>query len=287
MPTVPVGGQRVPFSLAAIADEISSDLAEALSVMVSEGVTQAEIRSVAKKNVSAMDDADIRQAVTVLREHGCTVSGVASPIGKSPLSQDRAYEEERLRRALQVASELGTDRIRIFSYYPEKGTAPERYPELGQEVLERLARLTAIAAPAGITLLLENEVDLWGDVPERCRFLLTGVDSPHLRAAWDPDNYYRSGVERPFTDGWPHVAGFVACAHVKDCDAQHHRCPAGAGVGQWPELMAQLAAQGGIPLVLEPHMARGGQFGGFSGADAFRRALAGIRSLLAAVGRES
>lgn len=270
------------FSLAAIADEISPNLDDALAVMVEAGVTAAEIRSIGGKNVVTLDAEELRQAVATLRARGCTVSGVASPVGKSPLAQAREVEEERLRRALDAAATFGTDRVRIFSYYPAKGTPPDALAELGKEVQDRLARLTEIAAAAGATLLLENEVDLWGDVPERLRVLLAGVDSPRLRAAWDPDNFVRSGVTRPFTDGWHLMGAFVACAHVKDCDAQHHRCPAGEGVGQWPELMAALGARGGVPLVLEPHMQHGGQFGGFSGPEAFRRALAGIRKLLAA-----
>ena len=272
----------MPFSLAAIADEISPDLDEALGHMVGEGVTAAEIRSIAKKNVVHLDDGEVRQAVATLRARGCRVSGIASPIGKSPLADARSFEEESLRRALAVAAAFGTDRIRIFSYYPAKDTPPERLPSFGPEVLERLARLTEMAGAAGVTLLLENEVDLWGDIPERCRFLLAGIASPHLRMAWDPANFYRSGITAPFGQGWALCGEYVSCAHVKDCDAQRRHCPAGEGVGQWPELLEALGTAGGVPLVLEPHMQHAGRDGGFSGPEAFRRALAGIRRLLPA-----
>ncbi len=272
----------MPFALGAITDEIAPEMEQALEVMVSEGIRLAELRTVFGRNVLELDDTQARRALTMVRAAGCTVSGVASPVGKSPLGAPRETEERRLGRALELAALLETDRIRIFSYYPEPGQTAAQLAALAPEVCQRLERLSALAATHGVTLLLENEVDLWGDVPERCRQLLATVDSPHLRFAWDPANFVRSGVAAPQDAGWSLLAPWVACAHVKDCDAQGVHTVAGRGAGQWPQLLRDLEGQGGVPLILEPHLRLAGRSEGFSGPDAFRQAVSALRQLLPA-----
>ncbi len=269
--------RTLAFSWAALSDEIASDLEAALATMAGCGIRAAELRTVFGKNVLDLSDEDASRCAAVLRANGCTVSGLASPIGKSPLGQPAGFEDGRLRRACALAARLGTDRIRVFSFYPDgQPTAAG-----GEEVVRRIAGWAHVAEEAGITLVLENEVGLWGDVPERCLRILTAVGSPRLRLAWDPANFLRSGVGRPFTEGWPLLGPHVACVHVKDCRPDGTHTPAGEGAGQWPELVRALAERGGVPLVMEPHLEVAGHSVGFTGPERFREAVAAIRGLVA------
>ena len=266
----------MPFSWAALTDEIDPDLGAALRVMRQAGIRGAELRTVFGKNVLELSDAEAEACRRAVAEGGCTVAGIASPVGKSALSEPAAREQERLERALALAAATGAPRIRVFSFYPE-GEA--RSAEDGAEVISRLRGWARSAERASILLVLENEVGLWADVPERCRRVLDGVGSPALRFAWDPANFLRSGVERPFDDGWALLQPSVACVHVKDCLRAGAHTPAGQGDGQWPELMAALRARGGAPLVMEPHLELAGHSVGFTGEARFREAVAAARAL--------
>jgi len=270
----------MPFPIAALTDEIAPDLDTALATMVQAGITAAELRTVFGKNVLELSDAEAAAALEAVRRAGLSVSGIASPIGKSPLVRPAAEEEARLDRALQLATILRTDRIRIFSFYPADGTAPSALDASGDEVFERLRSFARRAEAHGVTLLLENEVGLWGDVPARCRRILQAVDGVGLRFAWDPANFLRSGVAKPFDEGWSQLSEWVVCAHVKDCRQGGEHTVAGQGDGQWPDLLAALAARGGVPLVMEPHLQVAGHSVGFTGPERFIEAVAAIRALL-------
>lgn len=269
----------MPFSWAALTDEIDPDLGVALSVMAEAGVPGAELRTVCGKNVLELSDAEAEACRRTVAEAGCTVAGIAAPVGKSALALPAAREQERLERALALAALTGAPRIRVFSFYPEgeaRGAAD------GAEVISRLRGWARSAERAGVLLVLENEVGLWADVPERCRRVLDAVASPALRFAWDPANFLRSGVERPFDAGWAALESHCACVHVKDCRRDGTHTPAGQGDGQWPELMAALRARGGAPLVMEPHLELAGHSVGFTGAARFREAVAAARALAGA-----
>lgn len=263
----------MPFSWAALTDEISPDLGAALSTMRRAGIAGAELRTVFGKNVLDLTDDEAEECRRAVVAAGCTVAGIASPVGKNPLAAG-AQEDARLERALALAAATGAPRIRVFSFYAAGDDAGA-----GAEVVARLRVWARSAERAGVLLLLENEVGLWGDVPERCLRLLSEVGSPALRFAWDPANFLRSGVDRPFDAGWPLLAPFVACAHVKDCRRDGTHTVAGQGDGQWPELMAALRARGGVPLVMEPHLEVAGHSTGFTGKARFLEAVTAARAL--------
>jgi sugar phosphate isomerase/epimerase len=269
----------MPFALSALSDEIAPELEAALRVLAEEGIPSVELRTVFGKNVLELTDAEADRCRAMVQAAGLGVSGVASPVGKSELGRPAGYEEGRLARALELARRLGTSRVRVFSFYPDPGTEPEAALE---EAVRRIRAWVRRAEAAGVLLLLENEVGLVGDVPARCGRILEEVGSPHLRFAWDPANFVRSGVARPFAAGWALLGSYVACAHVKDCRADGTHTPAGQGDGQWPELLAALGARGGVPLVLEPHLEVAGHSTGFTGPQRFREAVAALRALLPA-----
>lgn len=265
--------------LSAFADEISPDLATQIAVLRETGIALVELRSVWETNVLDLSDAQLEEILAAFGKEGIAVSAIGSPLGKVPVDTPLEDELRRLRRAIEVARRCGTALIRIFAFYaPEHGGSREPAGYRGQ-VLERLRPMTRLAAEHGITLLLENDTDLYADTAERCRDVLEAIDSPHLRAAFDPANFIVSG-DTPFPDAYELLRPWLAHVHVKDARPDRTVVAAGEGVGRWPELLARLQADGYEGLFsLEPHLAAAGRFQGFSGPDLFRHATANFRAL--------
>jgi sugar phosphate isomerase/epimerase len=268
------------FRVSAFGDEIADDLATQLDVLAGERIAWLELRGAWGKNVLDLSDGDLAQARSLLAARGFAISAVGSPVGKSGLSEPRAFEEARLDRAVHVAAALGTRLIRVFSFF----VPPHDFQTSRDEVLERISRLTARAAEREMTLVLENEKGVYGDTPARCRDLLDAVGSPSLRQAFDPANFVQVGV-RPMQDAWPVLAPYTAHVHIKDARFSDGAIlPAGEGDGAIPALLETLA-RGGYHgfLTLEPHLQYAGPAGGHSGPDGMRIAAHALRILLASL----
>jgi sugar phosphate isomerase/epimerase len=266
-----------PFTLSAFGDEIAADLGEQLDLLASEDIHHLELRSAWGINVIDLSSEQLAQAAEMLQERGFGVSAIGSPVGKSPIDAPPEYEQERLARAIAAAEALGTHNIRIFSFYVPQGRAAE----FRDEVLRRMAALIDQAARAGITLLHENEREIYGDTAERCHDLMASIDSPTLRMAFDPANFVQVGV-RPMETAWPLLADYTVHVHIKDAlFADGSVRPAGEGDGAIPELLAALRAKkySGY-LTLEPHLHVAGRAGGFSGPDGMRTAIRALRGLM-------
>ena len=107
-----------------------------------------------------------------------------------------------------------------------------------------------------------------------------------MKGIFDAANFVHAGVA-PFDDGWQRgLAELTDFFHIKDMlPGQTTCCPAGAGKGQILETLADAKKRGfdGY-MTIEPHMARGGQFGGFTGPELFGQAVAGIKGICDQVG---
>jgi sugar phosphate isomerase/epimerase len=266
------------WTLTAFADEISPDLSVQLSTLAAESIRYLEFRGVWNKNVLDLSDSEIETVKATLGQRGVRFSSIGSPIGKIPIADDFAPHLDRFQRALKVARVLEAPYIRVFSFFIPTGEDPARYRD---EVLERMSRLARAAEGSGVTLLHENEKEIYGDIPARCLDILTQVNSPILRAAWDPANFVQCGV-RPHKEGYAVLRPFIAYVHVKDARLDSGQVvPAGQGDGEVRETIAALRASGFDGFFsLEPHLAAAGTFSGFSGPDLFRVAARAFKDLL-------
>ena len=84
-----------------------------------------------------------------------------------------------MRRIADVAGQLDTTLVRVFSFFIPAGEPAQRYR--GQ-VVDRMGALARIAEERGLILAHENEKGIYGDVPDRCADVITAVGSPALRA---------------------------------------------------------------------------------------------------------
>ncbi|MGB0387735.1 MAG: sugar phosphate isomerase/epimerase family protein [Ardenticatenaceae bacterium] len=274
------------FTLSAFGDEIADDLHEQLDLLSELGVHHLEFRAAWGKNVLDMDDGEVALVKQICDEYGIAVSAIGSPIGKSPLLTPIEYELGNLRRISEIAKALGTNRIRVFSFYPPDRSSNAHYDMHLEEVIDRLTQLTELAAQEGMILLLENEKEIVGDTPERCYAIVSAIESPHLRFAWDPANFIQIKVAQPFTRGWSLLSPYVSYVHIKDSRlADGSICAAGEGDGQLRELLTALRQMDyqGI-LALEPHLALAGHSSGFSGVSGMTYAVNALRNVMAEVG---
>jgi sugar phosphate isomerase/epimerase len=269
----------VTFTLSGFADEISPDPAEQLATLAAESITHLELRSSWSVNVADLDDGQVARLGTAFRQAGVTVSAIGSPIGKIGIADPVGPELERLRRVAGVAAALGTPLVRVFSFFLPPADPPGRYRD---EVIDRMGALAAVAAEHGVILAHENEKNIFGDIPQRCADIIETVASPALRATFDAANFVQCGVA-PHTEAYPLIRPHLVYLQVKDAIAATGEVvPAGHGDGQVADTLAALHASGFAGYAsLEPHLAAGGPFGGFSGPDLFRTAARAFRQLLA------
>ena len=265
-------------TLSGFADEISPDPETQLSVLAAESITHLELRSAWSVNVADFTAAQLADFRAVIEGAGVRVSAIGSPIGKIAISAPFGPELERMRRIADIAAELGTAIVRVFSFYMPAGEPPERYRT---QVIDQMGALAQIAEERGVLLAHENEKEIYGDLPGRCADVITSVASPALRATFDPANYVQCGV-RPFTDAYSLLRPYLVYLQVKDARAATGEVtPAGEGDGQLRETLLALRDSGFAGFMsLEPHLDLAGRQGGFSGPDKFRRAAQALKALL-------
>ena len=258
---------RDRWPLSAFADEVAPDLDEQIRALRDERIGHLELRSAWGVNVADLSSAQLDRAAGELSDGGIGVSAIGSPVGKAPVDGDLDAELDRLRACLDAADRLGTTLVRVFSFYIADG----RYAEHRDEVLRRMAALTALAAERGATLVHENESHIYGDTADRCRDLVESLGSPALRIAFDPANFVQCDV-RPMDEAWPLLREHVAHVHIKDAVPVDRGGapypaeglpgalmlsvrPAGEGDGDVAALLRELDRSGyrGF-LTLEPHL---------------------------------
>jgi sugar phosphate isomerase/epimerase len=267
------------WTLTGFADEISPELDEQLDTLAEESIRFVELRSVWNKNVLDLTDDEIEKVGAAISERAIGVSSIGSPVGKVPIVEDFAPHLERFHRALHVAKALETPYVRVFSFFMPEGEDPATYRD---EVLGRMGTLAKEAEDARVVLVHENEKNIYGDTPGRCLDILTEVDSPALRAAWDAANFVQCGVNHPYEEGYEALRPYVEYVHVKDALSGSGRVvPAGEGDGEIRETISALHSSGFDGFFsLEPHLASSGTYSGFSGPALFSRAAGTFKNLL-------
>lgn len=274
---------EVAWILSGFGDEIDPDPNVQVAVLKALGATHIEVRSAWGTNVVDLSDEQLAALATLLKDAGMGVSAVASPIGKVDVSLDPALEVQRLRRIIRVAHALETPNIRIFSFFRAEGVPVE---SIRDDVLVRMSALADEAAREHVTLLHENEKDIYGDTPARVLDLVESVGSSALRLAWDSANFVQVGVARPHDEGFAMLRPYLDYLQVKDAVAETGRVvPAGQGDGQVLQTIQALAGDGYAGYAsLEPHLDEAHVLGGFSGPTAFGEAAREFAGLLAQAG---
>ena len=107
------------FTLSAFGDEIADDVDEQLTVLNDLGIRYLELRSAWGTNVLELTDEQVSRLVELCEAHSIGISCVGSPIGKSPIDGPIEQVVDDLKRIIDIAKMVGTDKVRVFSFYPE------------------------------------------------------------------------------------------------------------------------------------------------------------------------
>ena len=245
------------FILSGFSDEIDSSITVQFEALKKLKMHYFEPRGINGKNISALSEDEIKTLADYMESYGISVSSIGSPIGKIKITDDFKQHTEALRHTIHIAKALKTKYIRIFSFFLPQNEPAEKYRN---DVLDRMKQMTALAEENEVILLHENEKEIYGDVAARCADILTEVNSPNLRAVFDPANFVQCGQDTK--EAYQILAPFVEYVHIKDALPNGDVVPAGQGVGNVEWLLTQLKADGyqGF-LSLEPHL---GSFTGLS-----------------------
>src|SRR5206468_2211583 len=180
------------------------------------GVTHFELRGVAGKNVLDFDRPLRDQIKTKLAAHGMGVVSIGSPIGKVKITDPWEPHFERFKIAVDAAEFFGAPFVRLFSYYP-----PEPGGDISQhrdEVLRRFrAKVHYLRGHPSVTLVHENEKDIYGEKAHGCLDLMESINSPALRMAFDFANFVQAGQEPQ--EAWAMLKPYTVHIHIKDAIA--------------------------------------------------------------------
>jgi L-ribulose-5-phosphate 3-epimerase len=259
---------RLP--IAAITDEFSPALLEALPFMQEIGMTGAELRVVDGKNILDLTDDELKRTREALQNAGLSVVSIASPVLKCVLpnapevdgrfqhdvfaSKHTFEDQPRLtEHAIKVAQFFGAPIVRVFSYW--RTVQPERCEEAIVKALNGLAEL---GQKENVIIGLENEHACnVGTAVETARILKL-VAHPKLMVVWDPANALCAG-EEPFPNGYSLLPWKrIAHVHAKDChigdDGKPVWGPLGTRKVLWKEQIKALLDDGYCGfLSLETH----------------------------------
>jgi len=218
---------RLP--IAAITDEFSPTLTEALPFMHEIGMTGAELRVVDGKNILDLTDDELKRTRDTLQTAGLKVVSIASPVLKCVLPNAPAVDsrfqhdvfaskhtfddQPRLtEHAIKVAQFFGAPILRVFSYW--RTVQPERCEEA---IVKALSGLAALGEKENVIIGLENEHACNIGTAAETRRILDLVPHKKLMVVWDPANALCAG-EDPFPRGYAELPpARIAHVHAKDC----------------------------------------------------------------------
>jgi sugar phosphate isomerase/epimerase len=267
-------------TITGFADEISPDLEQQMNVMESEGISHIEFRGVYGKNVLKLSDTELEKVKGLLDSRGFHISSIGSPVGKYGIRDNFAVELDNIKRASEIANYLNAPYIRVFSYFIPEGEEASLHRE---EVISRMKQLIEVAERFDITLLLENESNVYGDTDDRCLDLLEACNSPRLRLAFDPGNFVMNGV-KPVSQALPKLESYMEYVHIKDASIEKSIfVPAGEGDGEFVPLIRNFKEKrfSGF-LSIEPHLQK--YLPDLEGPGQFVHAVKALKALLDAEG---
>lgn len=233
----------------AFADEADFMMDGQIAAMKRNGLNGLEIRNVDGMSVSNISLEKAKEVKQKMEESGLAVWSVGSPIGKIDIeSGDFKQHLEKLRHTIEVAHILGTENIRMFSFFIPVEKNPDDYRE---EVIERMGRMLDIAKSSNVYLCHENEKGIYGDIAKRCFEIHKAL--PELKGIFDPANFVQCGQDT--LEAWDMLQSYIKYLHIKDALPDGKVVPAGKGAGNVPAIVASYLAKGGNALTIEPHLA--------------------------------
>jgi len=265
------GAGTCPFKLAVINDEISQDFEQACQIAaVVFGLRWIELRSMWNKNLTELDENEVKVARKILEKHKLQVTDIASPLFKAdwpgaPRSSqserrdqfhanfDAAAQDKLLERSISLAQSFNTDRIRCFDYWRLDDQKPYR-----AAINAKLQQAAERCAKDNLILLLENEMSCNTATGEEAAAVLKAIPNKNFMLNWDPGNAAAIG-STPYPTGYQLLPkDRIGHCHCKDVvgkpDHKYDWAPVGGGIVDWVGQLQALQRDGfHYGLSLETH----------------------------------
>lgn len=233
--------------ISAFTDEAADSLAGQIEAMKRNGLSLMELRSIDAKNVSSFTLAQAAEYKKLLDENNMKVWSIASPLGKQKISVNFEKYKETVKHVAELAQVLGTDKIRIFSFF-------KAYKKR-DKVMKYLSKMVEIAEQKGVKLYHENEKEIYGDTADRVRDIMNSVKG--LGYIYDPANYIQVGEKACNT--LPLLHSSTDYFHIKDViSSTGELVPAGNGDGDIKRLVSMISKD--TVLSVEPHLLTFGEY---------------------------
>lgn len=238
------------FILSAFADEAGGGLLQQIEALKANGLTHIEPRGLDAGNISSFTAAQAREVKQVLDAHGVGVSSIGSYFGKIGIEDDFAPHFEEFKQCVENACILGTQNIRMFSFYMPADKDPAIYKDA---VFERLEQMADYARKSDIWCCHENEKGIYGDTDDRCLEILSTFEGK-IKGIFDPANFIQCHVQ--ILPAYEKLGKYIEYMHVKDCRmSDGFVVPCGKGDGHLAELLKLFSQKEGDRfLTLEPHL---------------------------------
>ncbi len=172
------------------------------------------------------------------------------------VSADATGRERRLdflRRAVDIARELGSDAVSFWSGTPQETVAPDATM---RHLVEGCRRLCDHAAGRGVRLAFEPEPGMLIDTMDRFAELREGVDHPAFGLTLDVGHLHCLG-EEPIADRLRQWAGLLRNVHIEDMRrGVHEHLMFGEGeidFGPVLRTLADVGYAGGVHVELSRH----------------------------------
>ena len=237
--------------VSAFSDEYAESFEEQLEGMNRFGINHIELRHVDGKSVARLSKSEANDVKNMMEHFGVRASAIASPLGKIRLDGDRKEHLETARRIFELAAFWGVRFVRIFSFYAPEG---EAISEMKDEVINALGEMILLAREYPVTLCHENEANIYGDTPLRCRELLDCFGG-ELKCVFDMGNFVLEEVT-PFPDAYGLLKKDIAYFHIKDALFRGAVVPPGKGEAKIKEILEahSTCSDGDFFATLEPHL---------------------------------
>ncbi len=278
-PLSATGAATCPFRLAVINDEITQDFEKACQIVAGDfGLQWIELRSMWNKNLTALDENEVKVARKILEKHKLQVTDIASPLFKTdwpgaPRSSqserrdqfhanfDAAAQDKLLERCITLAKAFNTDRIRCFDFWRLDNQKPYR-----AAINAKLQQAAERCAKDDLILLLENEMSCNTATGEEAAAVLNAIPNKNFMLNWDPGNSAVIG-RTPYPTGYQLLPkdriGHCHCKDVvrttndtskaKEIDI-YDWAPVGSGIVDWVGQLQALQRDGfHYGLSLETH----------------------------------
>jgi sugar phosphate isomerase/epimerase len=197
-----------------VTDEISSNVREAIELGVSWGIMDYELRVVGEARVPAITAETAGELLQLKAKFGVRYTALSPGTCKGAIDDAAKLEQEcneTMPATFALAKKLEVPLVIIFGFQ----RLPNQPDSLESKVIAAFRQIAAAAEKAGLRLAIENEPGFWCDTGRNTARIIAAVDSPFLRANWDPANALGTD-EPPYPDGYEAIKKWIVNVHVKD-----------------------------------------------------------------------